>query len=379
MELITDFILITGIVVTAIILFAILRFTEKALPQRLLFVIFLFSFFVSFHAYGEFHDIKWIYSLGFIFADPLGYFLGPLLFLYIKSLFQAEKGLIQKHLFHFIPFLSYFLLITLPFTASLWQGKSLFPYLDTLEQHEYILQLQAIFLLVYCILSLRLLSKLSRAIKGSYSNLQQKDLRWIRYLLVGFSGIISFHLLLTLYQSLGGPLAWGAYYATNFVMIGVILYLGYYGISQSRILLPAYLIEENLVPGPEKTGSDHPLKNANTATIEKLKTRVQQVLAEEQLYLDENLTLSSLAEKIPTTDKKLSALLNQHLHTSFYDLINHFRIEAVKTKLMAEEYQHYTLLAIAFDCGFKSKTSFNRLFKQATGSSPSQYRKKMVK
>lgn len=378
MELITDFILITGIVVTAIILFAILRFTEKALPQRILFVIFLFSFFVSFHAYGEFHDIRWIYSLGFIFADPLGYFLGPVLFLYIKSLFQAEKGLIQKHLFHFIPFLIYFLFITIPFTASLWQGKNLFPYLDTLEQNEYILQLQAIFLLVYCILSLRLLSQLSRAIKGSYSNLQQKDLRWIRYLLMGFSVIISFHLLLTLYQSLGGPVAWGAYYATNFVMIGVILYLAYYGVSQSRILLPSFMMEEDLTSKSERPSGDHPLKNADTNTIENLKTRVQQVLAEDQLYLDENLTLSRLAEQIPTTDKKLSALLNQHLQTSFYDLVNHFRIEAVKTKLATEQYQHYTLLAIAFDCGFKSKTSFNRLFKQATGISPSQYRKKIL-
>ena len=58
---------------------------------------------------------------------------------------------------------------------------------------------------------------------------------------------------------------------------------------------------------------------------------------------------------------------------SFYDLINDYRVETVKQKMRSSESRQFTLLALAFDSGFKSKTSFNRVFKQKTGMSPSQY------
>ncbi|WP_353959585.1 helix-turn-helix domain-containing protein [Aequorivita aurantiaca] len=74
------------------------------------------------------------------------------------------------------------------------------------------------------------------------------------------------------------------------------------------------------------------------------------------------------------SDKKLSELLNQQLSTNFYNLINEYRVNEVKQKIKDKEYYKYTLLSIAHDCGFQSKTSFNRVFKQKTGMSPSLYK-----
>ena len=107
--------------------------------------------------------------------------------------------------------------------------------------------------------------------------------------------------------------------------------------------------------------------------IEGLKTRLYEVLDTEQPYLNDSLTLADLAALIPISDKKLSELLNKHVCINFYDLINNYRVETVKQKMASPEARQYTLLAIAFDSGFKSKTSFNRVFKQKTGVSPSQY------
>lgn len=73
------------------------------------------------------------------------------------------------------------------------------------------------------------------------------------------------------------------------------------------------------------------------------------------------------------SNKKLSELLNQHMNTNFYNLINEYRIQEVKEKLNQGESEKYTVMAIAYDCGFQSKASFYRIFKQKVGVSPSEF------
>lgn len=110
---------------------------------------------------------------------------------------------------------------------------------------------------------------------------------------------------------------------------------------------------------------------------ELLKT-LNNVIEIEKPYLKQELTLSGLAELISTSDKKLSALLNHSLSISFYDYINRFRVEAVKEKLELEEYEKYSLVGIAYTCGFNSKSSFYRAFKKETGISPTIYKAQQV-
>ena len=126
------------------------------------------------------------------------------------------------------------------------------------------------------------------------------------------------------------------------------------------------------IASPVSTPQKEYLKDAEA---QKLLVQFKECINTKQPYLDEELTLNSLATQISTTDKKLSALLNQHMNTSFYDYINLLRIEAFKKEIEKEENSNLSLIGIAFNCGFKSKSSFYRIFKKETGLSPSEYKK----
>ena len=72
-----------------------------------------------------------------------------------------------------------------------------------------------------------------------------------------------------------------------------------------------------------------------------------------------------------------SQIINENLNKNFFDFVNDYRINEVKKCLSDSKFSHYTLLAIAYECGFNSKSSFNSLFKIKTGLTPSEYQKKL--
>ena len=98
----------------------------------------------------------------------------------------------------------------------------------------------------------------------------------------------------------------------------------------------------------------------------------------EKPFLDENLSLYLLAKQSEITQPHLSQIINQHFKMNFYDFINRYRVEEAKQKLTSSNFDHLSVLGIAFDCGFKSKSSFNRYFKKYTGVSPSTFKKKQI-
>lgn len=96
-------------------------------------------------------------------------------------------------------------------------------------------------------------------------------------------------------------------------------------------------------------------------------------MAEEKLYLNPDLSLPDLAKHLQTNASVLSAVINTAYGKNFNDFINTYRVEAVKTMLKSPEAQLYSLLGIGLECGFNSKSTFNRAFKKATGKSPGEY------
>ncbi len=97
----------------------------------------------------------------------------------------------------------------------------------------------------------------------------------------------------------------------------------------------------------------------------------------EKPYLDYELTLGKLADALEIPSYHLSEVLNEALGKNFYDFINIYRVEAVKEHMADPKTSNLTLLAIAFDAGFNSKTAFNRAFKKATGLSPSRFKQQL--
>ncbi|BDD01116.1 helix-turn-helix transcriptional regulator [Persicobacter psychrovividus] len=97
-------------------------------------------------------------------------------------------------------------------------------------------------------------------------------------------------------------------------------------------------------------------------------------MSTKKLYLNPELTVAQLAHVVNISKLDLTDLLNKHLRKNFYNYVNEYRIAEVKMLLADPKYQHMTILALAFDSGFRSKSSFNSIFKQYTGQTPSAYR-----
>jgi AraC-like DNA-binding protein len=108
------------------------------------------------------------------------------------------------------------------------------------------------------------------------------------------------------------------------------------------------------------------------------KRRLTGILEAQSLYLNPELRLSDLAAALGVRPYRVSEILNQGLHTSFYDLINQYRIAKAQELLSSPTAEHLNLLGIAMESGFRSKSVFNDVFKKATGKTPSQFRSKKM-
>jgi len=111
---------------------------------------------------------------------------------------------------------------------------------------------------------------------------------------------------------------------------------------------------------------------------EEIEKQLLYLLEVKKIYRDDKLTLLSLSEELNLTPHHLSWVINNRLNKSFPSLINHYRVEEVKTKLAGTGRNETTILHSAFESGFSTKASFNKAFKAITGLTPSQYREKHI-
>ena len=97
------------------------------------------------------------------------------------------------------------------------------------------------------------------------------------------------------------------------------------------------------------------------------------IMENKQLYLQTDLKLNDVASELKIEPHKLSQTINSKTNSHFYDFINGFRVDQFKLKLQDESQNMYSVLAIGMDCGFSSKASMNRIFKNHTGMTPTQF------
>ena len=102
---------------------------------------------------------------------------------------------------------------------------------------------------------------------------------------------------------------------------------------------------------------------------------VLQLFDQDKPYLDSNLTLVKVAQKLNIAPRVLSQIINEQRGQNFSDFINVYRIQEAQQLLHDEAYQHHTIASIAYESGFNSLSAFNTSFKKNTGTTPSAYRK----
>lgn len=126
---------------------------------------------------------------------------------------------------------------------------------------------------------------------------------------------------------------------------------------------------------PKTEISKYKNSNLNPKLIAKYKTDLISSMEKDKLYLNGKLSIHNVSEKLNIPRQYISEVLNEHMDTSFQDFINQYRVEEFIIRLKNDQNDHFTLLGIATDVGFNSKSSFNAIFKKYNGLTPTEFKK----
>jgi AraC-like DNA-binding protein len=126
-------------------------------------------------------------------------------------------------------------------------------------------------------------------------------------------------------------------------------------------------------PDNEEQKKKYPKSGLTDDAAGALHAELRGLMSTEALYKKSDLSITDLSSRLGVHPNYLSQVINQKEEKNFYDFVNTYRLEEFKRLAAMPRNQQLTLLSLAYDCGFSSKSSFNRYFKKATGQTPSGY------
>ena len=296
------------------------------------------------------------YLLGL--EHPLPLFHGVFLYLYAGSL--TDQLPVDRRIlaFHFAPAAGMYLyLITfflLPSEQKIAVYKNYGAGYETFITIKYFTA--AISGIYYVTRTIFLLKNHRKNMRDQFSDLKKVNLQWLGFLTIGM-GIIWFLVIVFRNDLL--------------VFAGIVIFvffIGFFGMRQADIF------SHN---DASSTRGEQKRKYQKSGLMEEQSQQLHQSLRElmeaEAPYRKSDLSISDLATMLSVHPNYLSQIINERERKNFYDFINTYRIEEFKRMIALPRYQQHTLLSLAFDCGFNSKSSFNRYFKKTTGKTPSDY------
>ncbi|MGG8497531.1 helix-turn-helix domain-containing protein [Tenacibaculum sp. TC6] len=125
---------------------------------------------------------------------------------------------------------------------------------------------------------------------------------------------------------------------------------------------------------PTEKQKKYKTSNLNSVLVEEYIIALKEAMEKDKLYTDPKLSIHKVSEKLNIPRQYISEVLNLHLHKSFLDFVNEYRINDFIEKVQNDQYAHFTLLGIANEVGFNSKSTFNATFKKIKGLTPSEFK-----
>ena len=310
------------------------------------------------------------------YAFPLSLLLMPFFYLTIVDLTKIRKITTLEIILHISPYLFYIIYLTIidytnDGTIITKNGFLLLP--SGLPKFVYLyrgipLAISGFLYSVFCLLAMM---KYKRNLKKTFSNTDKQQLKWINYLV--WAIILLFILIY-----------FAVIFRTNFkiiepsltfklVNIFLFFFLTAFGYRYQKQLI--YFIKNNVELPKLPVKIKYANSSLNREEMEMIALKLSKILQEQALYLDEYLTLQKVADISKETTQHISQTLSTYLDTNFYDYVNEFRLNLVETKLKDEAFSKFSIIGIAMDCGFKSKSTFYKLFKKKNGITPAEFRK----
>jgi AraC-like DNA-binding protein len=207
-----------------------------------------------------------------------------------------------------------------------------------------------------------------------HSETRGRDLSWLRWIVLALLAVWVVVIAAVAREYLAPGSAHGGRQHQMMSAVTLFIYvIGYFGFRQIAVGDRDESVDPIPRPSPEPQNSKYRRSGLRTEEIEALVVRLNRYLDEQKPYLKEGVTLRQVAAGLELSPNHLSQAINQGMNKNFYELINERRVKEFKLRVVDPKNRAYTLLAIALDSGFSSKSSFNRVFKQFTGISPKQY------
>lgn len=326
------------------------------------------------------------------FPHSTTWLVGPFMYYYLKTQINVQYTFKWADFKHFLPYGLYFsyhlaIFLTGPTNIDWWNAKVHGPLM--IGQIESICE--NVSLVVYAIATLRLYRRYRLWLPTERSDVEAVLLGWYKHFLtLLISGIVvatvffvaGFFIQLTYQQD----------WILRAIVAFIICYLSFSAFVQTqprqlvfdekKIDLPvtspilaaqSHVDQTELSPSTESKPTEKTEPKLTPAELQQWCDRVTAIMESEKLYLNPELTLSELAEKMNSHNALISNIINAGFKKNFNDFVNSYRVAMFQEKVNSPKLSHYTLLALAFECGFNSKSTFNRAVKKITGQLPSAF------
>lgn len=314
----------------------------------------LFHQFLAYHRLGDAMLVSpAVHRLGL----AITLFMAPNLYFYTLCL-TGRESLIRRPLLHFVPFFFavcwYLLWVTVAMVNNDW------PSLVVTPAERIARGLIAISILgYYCALSLRELKNFQTThLREYYSENLRPKLTWLRFLILALTVLLAAAALeLFFFPHLP--------YVRIFAPLST---LAVGGLAIYALKFSPVIAAVNHTAAPRQLLDDSVLKQKRSELI--------RFFDGDKPFLNPQLTLNDLATSLEIKPYLMSEVINRGFGLSFYEMVNRARVEEAKRRLVDPKYQHLSILGVAMDSGFNSKSAFNEFFKKSTGMTPSEFREK---
>jgi AraC-like DNA-binding protein len=315
---------------------------------------------------GEYFSEKWMWLYVINILENTTILIPSFLYIAVYHFVYTPANFLKKHYLLFLPFL----FIAIFRTFSIWaetHSLALEDFIDTLD-FIFLIGLYIYSLIVFYWV-VKMLINHHKNVLNFHANTQGVDLNWLYKLMFVFPIFFIAQVVFNFSSN--------QYYLINFSDIAIFLILFFCGfhIVQQREIFDLTM-QGKVLAEKEITEQIDAKKEGliDEQLMLEIANNLEKVMKEEKPYLNKNLSLNLLADKLNSSKHILSYILNTHYNENFYTYVNNFRIDYCKALLKNPKKQHLSIEGIAFEGGFGSKSTFNTLFKKQYRMTPTQYK-----
>lgn len=308
-------------------------------------------------------------------------FIGPTLYLYVKSTIYNDFKLKIKHFVHTIPYVIACLVMIPNFFSVGNVSKQLwYDNFTAVPELTFIHFMTTVQVGLYLLAIYKHLIRYRKVVVENYSNADRLNKRWLTQLIYLFTLIYIIGLGRMFFR-------FSIYHDYDYERLVQLIMIISMLLSICWILWQA-LHKPELFTGVSSTievidelvasqehSSAPKISTIETEKYDAIVSRLRNYMQQSKPFLDPSLSLETLAERINLPSSELSLTINRIIGQHFFDFVNLYRINLAAEMLIANEQQPKTVLEILYEVGFNSKSSFNTAFKKHLLMTPSQYRK----